>query len=117
MIKWLLKRENLPDRLKEFYPASFLSHDGSTIWKDLSNDDNYWKIINGKFITINGVSFIGGDDLRPEVISRSDGLFQYYLTQNYSRIDEIPLQNSLNELIIDISDRSKNIFVRFYLIY
>ncbi len=107
MIKWLLKRENLPDRLKEFYPASFLSHDGSTIWKDLSNDDSYRNIINGEFITINGVSFIGGYDLRPEVISRSDGLFRYYLRQNGSRIIEIPLQESSHVLILKVSERSK----------
>ena len=47
-----------------------------------------------------------------EVVGQADGHFLYYVSEDRTRISEIPLQNSALELVLFVRERSKIRFCR-----
>ena len=109
MIVWRLKRGELEYEL--VFGAFF--DKGSNLWRVYKQTDvSVWKaafgvISSNNIVTFNGFSFIASERLSPEVISGSDGHFDYYLSKDGIRVSEIPLQSSANELTLEITERSK----------
>ena len=66
-------------------------------------------------VTCNGISFIPECEILPDVICQEGDHFKYYLKHRGTRINEIQLQSSAQELVMQISERSK-IYLRDYVL-
>ena len=110
MIVWRLKRGDFENSFK--FDVTFSNASNKWIvFKDKKYiccwDAAFGSVMSNNVVTVDDVTFIADLELEPEVIRESDGHFEYYLSQDGVRISEIPLQNSANELVLEISDRSK----------
>jgi len=109
MIKWRLKSGD-SEKLFTFRPRLFSETDEWMIYKEFDISSWMGAFQNVRFkniLTVGDITFIPDGELIPEVVNQVDGHYEYYLQQNGTRITEIPLQNSSQELVLEISERSK----------
>ena len=106
MLVWRLKRGDKSDLTFSFQPG-FVETMKKYILEPLFDRKNFDLIFLNNVVTVGDVSFIADNGLSPKVIRQEDGHFQNFLSQNGILISEIPIQNSANELVLEIRERSK----------
>ena len=111
-IVWRLKRGDKSDLTFSFEPI-FIERTKKYYIEPLTEHSILGQMISNNTVTVGDVSFIANYYLTPEVVGQADGHFLYYVSEDRTRISEIPLQNSALELVLFVRERSK---IRFFVV-
>ena len=120
MIKWRLKHGG-KETVFEFEVFSFPNSNHFSVVRAPSfKRSMLTKAFGDKYsdnvVTCNGISFIPEDEILPDVISQEGDHFKYFLKHGETRIEEIQEQSSAQELVMQISERSKIYVFRDYVL-
>ena len=120
MIKWRLKHGG-KETVFEFEVFSsphsnYFSVARAPSFKRLMLTKAFGDKYSDKFVTCNGISFIPEYEILPDVICQEGDYFKYYLKHGGTRINEIQLQSSAQELVMRICERSKIYVFRDYVL-